>query len=224
MYTIVLALVAGASATPDALSPNVRGIHCYADHSCPWYCIGCACCGNTCWFGAGLVHCRNEECELCKATAESVIDLGSEPACDAAAGAACMAAGGAFIDPIADAVCAAIVIPLCSEIFGQASEPSADVACKAIGYCSSGIESAVEALSNQVVDETGRTNGFAYEVCVRQDFDYIWGEDEEDVDPNCVTYAPDTHGCDTDWMKQNCAGTCKRCPGARTRCIGSKDQ
>lgn len=135
-----------------------------------------------------------------------------------------MAAGGAFVDPIADAVCAMMVVPLCSEIFGQAAEPSADVACKAIGMCSSGLESAVEALSNQVVDETGRTNGFAYEVCARQDFDYIWGEAEEDVDPNCGTYYPDTHGCDTEWMKQNCAGTCKRCPGARTRCIGSKDQ
>lgn len=229
MYTFVLALIAGGAAEnlpapADTLSPDVRGIHCYSDHSCPWYCIGCGCCGNTCWFGAGLVHCHNEECELCKATAQSVIGLGSEAACDATADSVCMAAGGAFVDPVADVICTAMVVPLCSEIFSSASQPSADAACKAIGMCSSGMELAAEALSNQVVDSTGRINGFAYEVCARQDFDYIWGEDEEDVDPNCGTYTPDTHGCDTEWMKKNCAGTCKRCPGATTRCIGSKDQ
>jgi len=219
MYTIVLALVAGASASPQ----HVEGISCYSDGSCPWYCIGCACCGGTCWFGAGITHCKNEECEICKATAAVALTLGSEPACDAGADAACMAAGGGFVDPIADALCPVLVVPLCHEIFGSGIPPSAEAACDILGYCSSDLDAAVKALSNRFEDETGRRNGFAYAVCESQDFDWIFGEEEEDVYPNCVALSPETHSCDTTWMKQNCAGTCKRCPGARTRCQGSKD-
>jgi len=215
MYTIVLALIAGASAQ----SPEVQGISCNSDGSCPWYCIGCACCGGTCWFGAGITHCHNMECELCEATASAVLSLGSEAACDAGADAACMAAGGAFIDPIADALCPALVIPLCNEIFGQATTPTAAAACRAIGFCS-GLESS----EDKVFDKTGRRIGFAYAVCARQDANWTWDAEAEDIHPNCATFYPESHGCHTLWMKENCAGTCRRCPGARTKFIGSKDK
>merc|ERR1719336_2990274 len=227
MYTIILAItytINSALAYTGSTQPDLKGISCNADGGCPWYCISCACCSGTCWFGAALWQCRSMECELCKATASAVLDLGSEAACDAAADAACMAAGGMFVDPIADALCPALVAPLCAEIYEQSIIPSAEAACTAIGMCSSDVDAAVKALKNRFYDERGRMNGFAYAVCAHQDFDYIWGEDEEDTDPSCVSYSPVTHGCDTKWMKKHCAGTCRRCPGAKTRCVGSKDR
>jgi len=243
MYTIIsLALIAGASAqlTPEAqgaaltvsgaspevqgfpgVSPEVQGISCNSDGSCPWYCFGCGCCGGTCWFGAGLTHCRGMECTLCEDTAAAAIDMGSEAACDAGADAACMAAGGAFVDPIADAICPALVAPLCYEIFNQATIPTAQEACVAINMCSG----AEKTDDDPIYDEAGRLIGFPYAVCARQDEHWTWDAEAEDVHPNCATFfADDIHGCHTLWMKENCAGTCRRCPGARTRHVGSTDK
>lgn len=219
MYPIVLALISGASAN----DPQVQGIHCNSDGHCPWYCVGCACCSGTCWFGAGLVQCRNEECEICKDTANAVLDMGGEGGCDVGASAACMAAGGAFLDPIADAICPVICGELCNYIWGQATKPTAQQACEHLGMCSSGLNIAVRAARNgRFVDQTGRQLGYAYAVCASQDVDWQWEEDAEDTDPHCATYTADTHGCDTEWMKQNCAGTCRRCPGAGTGVLRSE--
>jgi len=223
MYTTIFALIAGASAHSSevqgasqeaiGVSPEVQGISCYSDGSCPWYCVGCKCCSGTCWFGAGITNCKNMECELCKATASAALSMGSEAACDAGADAACMAAGGAFVDPIADALCPTLVVPLCHVIFGAATQPTADAACEAIGMCSGSEDSADEVL----FDEVGRRIGYPYAVCARQDEDWTWDAAAEDVNPNCATFFPtETHGCHTLWMKENCAGTCRRCPGART--------
>jgi len=253
MYTIAFALIAGAfaqltppnnqgvaltskGASPEVqgltapgvspevqgfpgVSPEVQGIGCYSDGSCPWYCIGCACCGGTCWFGAGLTHCRSMECSLCQATAAAALDMGSQAACDAGADAACMAAGA--FDPIADAICPTIVVPLCYEIFGQATQPTAQAACVAIHMCSG----AEETDEDPIYDEAGRLIGYPYAVCARQDENWTWDAEAEDVHPNCATFfADDIHGCHTLWMKENCAGTCRRCPGARTHYVGSPDK
>lgn len=212
---------------PSPPMPDVQGISCNADGGCPWYCVGCGCCGNTCWFGAGLVNCKNEECELCKATAMGVMSAGGEVACDVMAAATCAAAGGAFLDPIADAVCPFIAIPLCNAIFAGSLVVTPAAACHAIGMCPNpdhldaefqeAMQGGNTLTAENRFDEAGRRIGFAYAVYARQDAEWVWNGKAEDVNPYCATFKANTHGCDTLWMKQNCAGTCRRCPGAKTK-------
>jgi len=114
-----LALHANAE---DDFEVAVAGISC-DDGSCPWYCVGCQCCGGTCWFLGSGDNCGSKglSCQLFTKVAMYVAKKVSGSGCgflarswctiEAGAGgaAACEVIGVGPEDPAADACAVAVV-------------------------------------------------------------------------------------------------------------------
>jgi len=206
------------------LRTALAGIHCDANTPCPWYCLGtCGCCGTTCWFGAKVTQCQNAKCGICTGAAKAALKFGSKPACMAGATAACIAAGAGPEDPVADAVCPALTWRLCSAIFGAVTNKAQvpETVCANIGYCSVGEtgdeeKGDAEEGDGEASDEEDTSNGGVLNpICMDVDHSHSFEPDAKDIYPFCdqLNEGQDrTITCATSSIKENCAGTCSRCP------------